>query len=116
MQKYLSFCVLSLALTGCGEQSAIEDAIRANLRDPDSAKFRNLVVSQKKATACIEWNAKNAFGGYGDWDVARLKNIGGSWVVLEMQVTSKDLQFCTQKAMDTGESIAESIDRLLKSN
>jgi hypothetical protein len=37
-------------------------AVQAELKDPDSAQFRNIVASE--TAACGEVNAKNAFGGY----------------------------------------------------
>jgi hypothetical protein len=40
-----------------------EDAVRARLKDPESAQFQNQRVSAKGA-ACGEVNAKNGFGGY----------------------------------------------------
>ncbi len=113
MRKSLSFCLLPLVLAGCGEQSAIENAVRANLRDPESAQFRNLLVSKHKTWACVEWNSKNAFGGYGDWDIARLKNHGNGWNVLEMQVPSEYMHYCTQEGMDKNEAAQEAVNSLL---
>lgn len=37
-------------------------AVQAQLKDPDSAQFRNLAASED--VVCGEVNAKNAFGGY----------------------------------------------------
>ncbi|MGE5565886.1 MAG: hypothetical protein ACM3YN_07015 [Parcubacteria group bacterium] len=47
--------------------SAAESAVKAKLVDPDSAKFRNVVVRQQSSgtkAVCGEVNAKNRAGGY----------------------------------------------------
>jgi hypothetical protein len=105
---------MSLVLAGCGEQAAIENAVRANLRDPDSSQFRNLLVSKHKTLACVEWNSKNSFGGYGDWDVARLKNDGKGWNVQEMQLSSENMSNCAQESMDKDEAAQENLKFLLE--
>lgn len=51
------------------EKALIEEAkmqIRANLKDPDSAQFRNVRWERKQSLVilCGEVNAKNSFGGY----------------------------------------------------
>ncbi|WP_036052429.1 hypothetical protein [Bradyrhizobium sp. URHD0069] len=40
--------------------------VRANLRDPDSAQFQDIIVFRhgNKHTACGSVNSKNGFGGY----------------------------------------------------
>lgn len=59
--------VLALAIAGVvywvsgeSDRSAIE-AVKRSLRDPDSAKFRN--VRKLGSGVCGEVNAKNAYGG-----------------------------------------------------
>lgn len=60
--------IIILALTGCyksKEEKQIERAkreIAEFLKDPESAKFRNLRVVGD--TVCGEFDGKNAFGGY----------------------------------------------------
>jgi hypothetical protein len=49
--------------------SRAQRGVRGMLRDPDSARFRNVRLSQKIAdipdpVVCGEVNAKNGFGGY----------------------------------------------------
>ena len=73
-----------LIVAGCGDESAAQKAVRANLNDPDSAKFGKF-TSTKKAnseTACLTVNAKNSMGGYtGDQQAALIK-VEGEWQVI----------------------------------
>ncbi len=47
-------------------RSDAKEAVRANLRDPGSAEFRDVVVVRKPGSiaVCGEVNARNGFGGY----------------------------------------------------
>lgn len=47
-------------------QYAAEQSVRAQLRDPESAQFRNVRVIRKPGSTavCGEVNARNGFGGY----------------------------------------------------
>lgn len=61
--------VAPLVLSACGidkEQAELEEAVKAEilaqLKDPNSAEFRNVVVAGN--IVCGEVNAKNGFGGY----------------------------------------------------
>lgn len=95
MQRMVFVLFITVLLIACGgDKAAIEGAIQANLKDPDSAKFRNLIVSKKGTYACIEWNSRNSFGGYGDWDVARLENVQSGWRVMEMKVPENKMRYC----------------------
>jgi hypothetical protein len=38
--------------------------IRATLRDPSSAQFKDLALNMKSHVVCGQYNAKNGFGGY----------------------------------------------------
>lgn len=76
-----------LALVGCSpssEQPLIEDrfagleeAVKAELRDPTSAMFRN--VRTVSAWVCGEVNSKNGFGGYAGWLGFHALRVGGQW-------------------------------------
>lgn len=72
-----------LIVAGCGDESTAQKAVRASLKDPDSAKFGKF-TSIKKAdsqTACLTVNAKNLMGGYtGDRQAALIKT-EGDWQV-----------------------------------
>lgn len=65
MKRYIAlFC---LGLAACSETSAIEDAVRQNLIDPESARFGEIIEYTDKdgsARVCVEVNAKNRMGGY----------------------------------------------------
>lgn len=45
-------------------QQTVEGAVRAILRDPDSAKFSEVKAYPDAGVACGKVNAKNAFGGF----------------------------------------------------
>lgn len=114
MKKTSAVLLVLLFLAGCSEQASIEDAVRENLRDPESANFRDSVVSKGGSRACVEWNSKNGFGGYGEWDVARLNKINGKWAISQMQVSSADVHSCTKKSLDLAESTEASVKRILE--
>lgn len=75
----------ALFLTGCSEQSSVEEVVQNHLKDPTSAIFKDYVVSDGNQYACISWNAKNSFGGYTGWEVAYLKKMDGVWTVDSMK-------------------------------
>lgn len=57
-------------LSGCGDPppdpliQRAEDAVRAQLKDPDSSEFRNVSRCGTGQAATGDVNAKNGFGGY----------------------------------------------------
>lgn len=53
---------VSLLLIGCSD-SKIKEKVSSLLKDPDSAKFRNIKLF-KNGNYCGEINAKNELGGY----------------------------------------------------
>jgi hypothetical protein len=67
---------LVVAASGCDTHGAAEEAVRAQLKDGDSAKFRNLYVKTQfsgqyvgtkfvnDVATCGEVNAKNGYGAY----------------------------------------------------
>jgi hypothetical protein len=44
--------------------NAAQQAVRERAKDPDSVKFGRVVKIGDKGGGCIEYNAKNSFGGY----------------------------------------------------
>lgn len=50
------------SLTGCGDVTAAKSAVAAQMKDPDSVKFRNIISG--KGGVCGEINAKNSYGAY----------------------------------------------------
>jgi hypothetical protein len=76
----LAITVGILGCDGPAFDNSIKKAIRAKLKDPDSAKFGNEIVVQTRA--CISVNAKNSYGGYTGATIAHLKNLGSdNWYV-----------------------------------
>lgn len=64
-----------------------KEAIKSQLKDPDSAKFRNVAFYSGGGIpiACGEVNAKNGFGGYGGFE--RFVAAGDQLAFLESQVS-----------------------------
>lgn len=63
--KRIFYSCATLLLSGCGS-GLLDEArkeVAAQLRDPESAQFRNLKDYTEKIV-CGEVNAKNGFGGY----------------------------------------------------
>jgi hypothetical protein len=56
-------------------------SVRANLKGPETAQFRNVV---RRKAVCGEVNAKNGFGGYGGYQ--RFMAGGGGTAFLEREV------------------------------
>jgi hypothetical protein len=64
---FILLAVSVLLLTGCTKGRKIQDLVRSQLKDPDSAKFdgATTTVGEGKAlVACGIVNAKNSYGGY----------------------------------------------------
>lgn len=87
MLRYALTFILAIAIAACGksDKEQIEEAVRDNLKDPASGIFKGLVVTKKAEAACLHYNAKNSFGGYGDWNIAVLKKVGEEWRVADMR-------------------------------
>lgn len=105
---------LAVVLTGCGDRSAtkpaVEDAVKAavqaQLKGPNSAQFKQVIISKEGSLACIEYNAKNSYGDYGNPSFAQLQKIDTGWTVMTMEqkqyrCTAEGLQ--VQEAGDTAE-------------
>lgn len=77
-----------LAIAGCdsdlGQQQeadpyvGLQDAVKAKLRDPNSAIFSN-IRDGKLLYVCGEVNAKNGFGGYAGSKRFKAAHVGGRW-------------------------------------
>jgi hypothetical protein len=70
MRKGLIIAAL-LALAGCGDAQRAKDIVSADLRDPDSAQWRNIRTAKWDngvTYVCGEVNAKNGFGAYGGFE------------------------------------------------
>jgi hypothetical protein len=92
----MRFILMSLVLvliSGCGDSSEIKKLVRDRLIDPDSAKFGELLLGNKKSWACIEVNSKNRMGGYSGTAVARLQKYGHGW---EVEGIDERFDWCTE--------------------
>lgn len=81
MKYIVSFAALAL-LAGCSDSSAARDAVKAGLKDPDSAEFGAIDVREGPGGkwACVTVNARNSFGGYtGDQQVKLTYVEGKGW-------------------------------------
>lgn len=84
MKVALFTLVMTAGITGCDSgvfDNSIEKAVRAELKDPDSAQFKEQIIL--KTRACISVNSKNSFGGYTGPQTAHLKNLGNDFWALE---------------------------------
>jgi hypothetical protein len=97
---------VSLLLVGCGEQAELEKLVKSQLRDPESAKFKDFIVSDKKTRACLIFNAKNGFGGYGSWSVAEFQKSADVWEVKSLKGDEENCSSMGFKALDTKEQVS----------
>ena len=77
-----------LIVAACGDESAAQKAVRASLKDPDSAKFgkSTFVKGAKGASyACLTVNSKTSMGGYAGDEQALLIKSKDEWKVLGIQ-------------------------------
>ena len=79
--------IASLLMSGCGEEGAIEGAIKENLRDPESGRFEDIYIGSSGTWACAKYKGKNAFGGYGHWKIASLMKNDSGWEAYNMDTT-----------------------------
>jgi hypothetical protein len=69
-RKYLFFKWALIALLYTGSVYAgYEDAVKSRLNDPASAEFKDVQMFEHSGSTvyCGYVNAKNGFGGYGEW-------------------------------------------------
>lgn len=71
--------MIALCFSACSNDTEIKKAIQINLKDPDSAKFELILISEDQSIACAIWNAKNGFGGYGELEISELRKRDGTW-------------------------------------
>lgn len=60
MKRMAMVLACAAMVTGC--DNGIEKALRADMKDPESAQFKDQV--EYKKWACISVNSKNSYGGY----------------------------------------------------
>jgi hypothetical protein len=78
-KKALYALAIPLALAACSGRSGAEKAVRAVLKDADSAKFGEFYHNSTTGKACLTTNAKNSMGGYTGDSQSHLIKDGDGW-------------------------------------
>lgn len=96
--KVLVLALIAIGIAGCDNQlfgtqeptrgEILQAVVRASLKDPDSAKFGN-VMFVNDSKACVGVNAKNSLGGYTGEQQAMLIESEGRWQVIEISDISQ---------------------------
>ena len=94
MKNHVLLLAAACLLAACSNTSDIEEAVRENLIDPDSAKFGEIIEytdADGDTMACVMVNAKNRMGGYtGESIVTVMKTADGDWRALGEGVEGYD--------------------------
>lgn len=95
----LTFASQAPAATKAELIKASQEAVREQMKDPESARFRNMKVYD--ITVCGEVNAKNSYGGYNGFK--RFFALGGTVARVEGGMDNdafviSHAQFCSTKA------------------
>jgi hypothetical protein len=94
-----SIALAACTLAGCGGmKNGAEAAVRESLKDPDSAQFGQFYFNEKTQKGCMEVNAKNSFGGYGEEQEAFLIHTSEGWTVDDIAHVAHD--GCVQNFAD----------------
>tara|TARA_Y100001001_G_C8009475_1_gene309177 strand:+ start:1646 stop:2044 length:399 start_codon:yes stop_codon:yes gene_type:complete len=114
---YRSMLALVVFLTACSDspnarnQQIITDAIKQRLKDPDSLTLKNWrfskVAKDTLQHACVEFNAKNSFGGYGEPSLAIARFYKGSWTITDLNGSIYDCEKRIAKTNNAAEFYAE---------
>ncbi len=77
------------------------DVLKRRLRDPDSARFRDLHVSRRSGSpvVCGQVNARNAFGGYSGFERFVSASAGGI-IVLESDMAAGEMSGLWRRVCD----------------
>jgi hypothetical protein len=87
MRNLFAIVLSAVLISACGESDAVKDTIKRVLRDPDSVRFKRVLVSGDGKIACAVWNAKNGFGGYGDIEISELRKVDGAWKISDKKIS-----------------------------
>ena len=92
LKLYLSLSLL-ISLSACtqselSDRAQIEAIVSEKLLDPESVRFGDLIISKDGNRACIEYNAKNRFGGYVGQSLAQLRKQYGTWMTDNLEASS----------------------------
>ncbi len=66
---------------GFAKEAPYAAAVREQLRDPDSAKFRNVAKDRGTDHWCGDVNARNGMGGYAGWQPFSATKTSNGWLV-----------------------------------
>lgn len=80
----------ALAMLAACDRSGAEEAVRANLKDPDSAKFGDFYYNDKTKKGCLTVNARNSMGGYTGDQQAYVKHTDDGWEAIAVAAISAD--------------------------
>jgi len=82
MKKLTLIAALCLLAACDRNRSGAEDAVRAILKDPESARFGEFYYNASTKKACLTVNAKNSMGGYTGDQQAYVELKEGGWDAL----------------------------------
>jgi hypothetical protein len=90
MKHVIVMTAAALALAGCSQRSAVEGAVKDNLKDPDSVRFGTFYYNRSSKRACITVNAKNSMGGYTGDKQVRMEKTTDGWQWIEDREETPD--------------------------
>jgi len=94
-------------LSGCSDPSSeLGELIKPRLKDPDSLKITQTTSNSESTRACVLWNAKNSFGGYGQPSVTSFKKSSTGWAIAKWEA---DVEKCSQAYFDALDAYYEYI-------
>ena len=74
------------------QKQELVNIVLNSLKDPESAKFGDVVLIDHGNGACVEVNARNAFGGYTGLQQAMLMKVDNiGWQLLDIRDVSLDV-------------------------
>jgi hypothetical protein len=119
MKKFFVILMLVTTLSACdgnNDQSEIQNSVKNYLKDPESAKFKDFIITKNRQFACVTYNAKNSFGGYGEWSIALFeREENGLWQIKDMKFEeSPNPYFCTASNFESLNTAHENMKTLLE--
>ena len=91
MRRFTLLATLCLLAACDRNKGGAEEAVRENLKDPDSAKFGDFYYNDKTHKGCLAVNAKNSMGGYTGYQLALVEKTGNGWQVSGINDVSLDI-------------------------
>lgn len=106
--KHYVIMLVAILLTGCNisrpstpvyysyptpdQKNELTQIVLDSLKDPESAKFGEVILIDHGKGACVEVNARNAFGGYTGLQQAMLMNMDNiGWQLLRIRDVTLDV-------------------------